>query len=156
MISLGYASGDHVWNTSGQTLSFFFKTLSGLMDSPYITCVDICRYRKNHFRDVLTNIFYHGDVLTIFWDVLTNSGTFWLCGVLTWGRFDCSIENGEELCRGYKSKISRKLNDNYTFSYTTTNFPRLLDHASFIRSADNALLTQKIANERMSHVFSRL
>ena len=29
------------------------------------------------------------------------------------------------------------------FSYTTTNFPRLLDHASYIRSAHNALLTQK-------------
>ena len=25
------------------------------------------------------------------------------------------------------------------FSYTTTTFPRLLNHASFIRSADNAL-----------------
>ena len=30
------------------------------------------------------------------------------------------------------------------FSYRTTNFPRLLNHASFIRSADDALLTQKI------------
>ena len=42
------------------------------------------------------------------------------------------------------------------FSYTTTNFPQLLDHASFIRSADNALLTQKIAIERMCYVFLRL
>ena len=38
------------------------------------------------------------------------------------------------------------------FSYMTTNFPPLLDYASFIRSADNALLTQKIAIERMYHV----
>ena len=39
----------------------------------------------------------------------------------------------------------RKLNDNSPFSYATINFPRLLGHASFIRSADNALLTLKIA-----------
>ena len=41
----------------------------------------------------------------------------------------------------------------YPFSYRTTNFPRLLDHASFIRSADIASLTQKMAIERMCHVF---
>ena len=45
---------------------------------------------------------------------------------------------------------------NCRFSYTTTNFLLLLDHVSFIRSADNALLTQKIASERICHVFSRL
>ena len=37
-------------------------------------------------------------------------------------------------------------------TYKTTNFPRLLDHASFIRPANNALLTQKIAIKRMCHV----
>ena len=41
------------------------------------------------------------------------------------------------------------------FSYTTTNFPWLLDHAFFIRSADNALLTQKMTIEIMCHVFLR-
>ena len=35
---------------------------------------------------------------------------------------------------------------NCPFSYTTSNFLWLSDHASFIRFADNALLTQKIAN----------
>ena len=58
------------------------------------------------------------------------------------------------LCRG--CKISRKLKDNFPFSNTTTNFPRLFDHAPFIRSADNALLTQKSSIERMCHVFSWL
>ena len=60
------------------------------------------------------------------------------------------------LCIGYESEISLKYNDNCSCSYMTTNFPRLLDHASFIRSDDNALLTQKIAIERMCRVFSWL
>ena len=34
------------------------------------------------YGDVLTNLFF------VFGDVLTNSGTFWLGGVLTRGRFD--------------------------------------------------------------------
>ena len=62
--------------------------------------------------------------------------------------------NNDTLCNGYKSKISGKLNDNCPFSHTTTNL--LLGHASFIRSADNALLTQKIAIERMCPVSSQL
>ena len=37
---------------------------------------------KNHFGDVLTNISYHGDVLTKFWGSFDQFG-----GVLTWGRF---------------------------------------------------------------------
>ena len=57
-------------------------------------------------------------------------------------------DNGA-LCTGYKSTFSRKLNDNRSLSYTATNSPRLLDHASFIGSADNVLLTQKTAIERL-------
>ena len=42
------------------------------------------KYRiKNHFGDVLTNIFYHGDVLTNFWGRFDQFGD-----VLTRGRFD--------------------------------------------------------------------
>ena len=40
-------------------------------------------YNKNHFGDVLTNIFYHGDVLTNFWGRFDQFGD-----VLTRGRFD--------------------------------------------------------------------
>ena len=39
--------------------------------------------KKNHFGDVLTNIFYHGDVLTNFWGRFDQFGD-----VLTRGRFD--------------------------------------------------------------------
>ena len=41
--------------------------------------------KKNHFGDVLTNIFYHGDVLTNFWARFDQFGE-----VLTRGRFDCN------------------------------------------------------------------
>ena len=44
----------------------------------------IVKYRiKIHFGDVLTNIFYHGDVLTNFWGRFDQFGD-----VLTRGRFD--------------------------------------------------------------------
>ena len=41
--------------------------------------------KKNHFGDVLTNIFYNGDVLTNFWGRFDQFGD-----VLTRGRFDCN------------------------------------------------------------------
>ena len=43
---------------------------------------------KIHFGDVLTNIFYHWDVLTNFWGRFDQFGD-----VLTWGRFDCNPPN---------------------------------------------------------------
>ena len=42
--------------------------------------------KKNHFGDVLTNMFYHGDVLTNFWARFDQFGD-----VLTRGRFDCNL-----------------------------------------------------------------
>ena len=56
------------------------------MDSPYTICVDICRYGKNRFRDVSTNIFYHGDVMTIFWGRFDQ-----FRDVLSMGRFDLGM-----------------------------------------------------------------
>ena len=43
------------------------------------------KYDKNIFGDVLTNILYHGDVLTNFWGRFDQFGD-----VLTRGRFDCN------------------------------------------------------------------
>ena len=49
---------------------------------------------KNHFGDVLTNILYHGDVLTNFWGRWSfDYGTFWLGGVLTVIRLKSGTRN---------------------------------------------------------------
>ena len=49
------------------------------------------KYRiKNHFGEVLTNIFYHGDVLTNLWGRFDQFGDVLTRGRLTWGRFDCN------------------------------------------------------------------
>ena len=61
-------------NTLSKTVSFKHPRL----------CLKFHKYRiKNHFGDVLTNIFYHGDVLTNFWGRFDQFGD-----VLTRGRFD--------------------------------------------------------------------